>query len=110
MPVDGSLLNAPSGQEMALDLEEKGRRLMRYYVRLRTRLVVQRVTLPEELEQDVVMAYQAVRQADPIGASADYGRKLEQLAPGSFLRSEPALRNPCRGAHSICPPGRSRAP
>ncbi len=28
---------------------------------------------------DVVMAYQEVRQADPIGASADYGRKLEHL-------------------------------
>jgi hypothetical protein len=79
MPVDGSLLNALSGQEMAWDLKEKGRRLMRSYVRLGTRLVVQRVTLPEELEQDVVMAYQAVLQADPIGASADYGRKLEHL-------------------------------
>jgi hypothetical protein len=79
MPVDGSLLNPQSGAEMARDLESKGRHLMRSYVRLRMRLVVQRVTLPEKLEQSAKRAFQEVQQADPMDASADYGRKLDNL-------------------------------
>ena len=77
MPVDDTLLNPPSGAEMAWDLASKGQRLLRSYIRLRMRLTLRGISLPLEVEQSVVRAYQEVEKADAM--DADYGRKLDHL-------------------------------
>jgi hypothetical protein len=79
MPVNNILLNPPSEVEKMRDLESNGKRMMRSYVRLRTRLAALRISLPEELEQSAKRAYQEVENADPKDASAHYSRKLGKL-------------------------------
>jgi hypothetical protein len=82
MPVDGSLLNPPSGQEMAWDLKEKGRRLMRQYVRLRMRLVGQGIRLPD-----------GVRRTDP-----DMPLAAPAAIPTCHWRRPPRSRHDTGGA------------
>ncbi len=50
VPVNNSLLNPPSESEKMRDLESNGERMMRSYVRLRTRLAALRISLPEDVE------------------------------------------------------------
>ena len=65
MPVNRSLLNPPSEAEKMRDLGSNGERMMRSYVRLRTRVAALRIRLPEELAQSAKRAYQEVENADP---------------------------------------------
>ncbi len=82
MPVNNSLLNPPSEEEKMRDLGSNGERIMRSYIRLRTRVAALRIRLPEEVEQSAKRAYREVENADLNDASAHYSRtnlgKLQQ--------------------------------